>query len=286
MTRKRLSPAAAGRSHTRISRTLVRSVDASISASIERCALLAALLKLSPSRRRLLCAVIASICWRSFSCRFRSRAAESLRVEVMLVQRSLQPPPLPGLRVVGDDVVLALARHVEAGVPQRRDEVGAAAYDAVLDALHQAVADELARVGLDRQTGPQVRRVDVGAVAGLLRPGAGGVVGPAPAVLVVEAVAQRAEGLLPAGGRDVQAPAGHQVAAGGEDVHVDLAAVLAVLDGRPGVAVRLEPGPGSLPELVEDGLDLRVGRPVLRRPGDHAGGVLVLELERVGDGGT
>ena len=52
---------------------------------------------------------------------------------------------------------------------------------------------------------------DVGAVAGLLRPGAGRVVGPAPAVFVVERVAQRAEGLLPARWRDVQALARLQV---------------------------------------------------------------------------
>ena len=203
----------------------------------------------------------------------------------MLVQRSLQPPPLPGLRVAGGHIAVALARHFESRILQRGDDVTAAAHGAVLDALRQVVADELARVGLDRQTRPQVRRVDVGAVSGLLRPGAGRVVGPAPAVLVVEAVAQRTEGLLPAGRRDVQALARLKVAAGGENVHVPAAAALAVLHGRPRVAVRLEPGPGRLLELVEDGFDLRAGRPVLRRPGDHAGGVLVLELERVGDGG-
>ena len=74
---------------------------------------------------------------------------------------------------------------------------------------------------------------------------------------VVEAVAQWAEGLLPARRRDVQALARLRVAAGGEDVHVDAAAALAVLDRGPRVAVRLEPGPGRLLELVEDGLDLR-----------------------------
>ena len=67
--------------------------------------------------------------------------------------------------------------------------------------------------------------------------------------------------------------------------HVDAAAALAVLDRRPGTAVRFESGPRRLLELVDHGLDLRVGRPVLGRPGDHTGGVLVLELQRVGDGG-
>ncbi len=181
--------------------------------------------------------------------------------------------------------MLALARHVEFRLLQRGDDVGAVAHDAVLDALHQVVPDQLARVGLDLQPGPQLRRVDAGAVAGLVRPCAGRVVGPAPAVLVVEGVAQRAEGLLPAGRRDVQALARLQVAPCGEDVYVHAAAPLAVLDRRPGVAVRFEPGPGRLLELVEHGLDLRVGRPVLRRPRDDAGGVLVLELQRVGDGG-
>ena len=203
----------------------------------------------------------------------------------MLVQRSLQPPPFPGLRVAGGHVAVALPRDLEPRFLQRRDDVGTAADEAELDALQQVVADELARVGLDRQTGAQVGRVDQGAVAGLLRPRPRGVVRPAPAVLVVEAVAQRAEGLLPAGRRDVEALAGLQVAAGGEDVHVHAAAALPVLDRGPGVAVRLDPGPGRLLELVEHGLDLRAGRPVLRRPRDDAGGVLVLELKRVGDGG-
>ena len=49
------------------------------------------------------------------------------------------------------------------------------------------------------QPGPQLCGVDVGAMAGLLRPGPRRVVRPAPAVLVVEGVAQWVEGLLPAG---------------------------------------------------------------------------------------
>ena len=186
---------------------------------------------------------------------------------------------------MGGHVALPLARHFESRLFESGHDVGAALHDAVLDALHQVVPDQLARVGLDLQTGPQVRRVDVGAVAGLLRPRPRRVVGPAPAVLVVERVAQRVEGLLPAGRRDVQALARLQVAPGREDVHVDAAAVLAVQDRRPRVAVRVEPRPRRLLELVEHGVDLRVGRPVLGRPRDHDRAVLVLELQRVGDGG-
>ena len=139
---------------------------------------------------------------------------------------------------MGGHVVLALPRHFEIGFLQRCDDIVAAAYDAVLDALHQVVPDDFARVGLDLQAGPQFRRVDVGAVAGLVRSGPRRVVGPAPAVLVVEGVAQRAERLLPAGRRDVEALASLQVAPCREDVHVNAAAPLAVLDRGPNVAVR------------------------------------------------
>ena len=138
----------------------------------------------------------------------------------MLVQRSLQPPPLPALRVVGGHVALALPRHFEAGFFQRGADVGSIAHDTVLEALHQVVRDDLARVGLDRHSGPQPRRIGVGAVAGLVR--------PASAVLVVEGVAQRPEGLLPAGGRDVHALAGFQVAPAGKDVLVHAAAPLTI----------------------------------------------------------
>ena len=155
----------------------------------------------------------------------------------------------------------------------------------MLDPLQQVVADQLAGAGLVLEARPQPRRFDVGAMAGLVLPGPRRVVGAGPAVLVVEGVAQRVERLLPAGGRDVQAAAGFQVAARGEDVHMDAIAVLAVQDRRPGVAVGLQPRPGGLLELVEDGPDLGVGRPVLRRPRDHERGVLVLEAERVGESG-
>ena len=180
---------------------------------------------------------------------------------------------------------MALARHVKAGLLQSLHYIGAALHGAVLDALHQVVPYQLTWVGFVLKSGPQLCRFDIGAVSWLLRPGAGRVVGPTPAVLVVECVAQRVEGLLPAGRRDVQAAAGFQVALRGEDVHMYSAALLAVLDRGPRVAVRLQSRPGRLLELVDDRFDLRVGRPVLRRPGDYDRRVLVLELQRVGDGG-
>ncbi|MDE0260687.1 MAG: hypothetical protein OXR82_20160 [Gammaproteobacteria bacterium] len=100
-----------------------------------------------------------------------------------------------------------MAGHVEANVLQRGDHVGSVLDRAVLDALHEVVADQRARVRLVFEPGPQLRRLDVGHVARPLRPRARRVVRSAPAVLVVEGVSKRSVGLLPAGGRDVQAAA-------------------------------------------------------------------------------
>ena len=60
------------------------------------------------------------------------------------------------------------------------------------------------------------------------------------------------------------------------------ATALAVQHPRPGVSVGLQPRPGRFLEGVQDRLDVLVGGLVVRRPGDHAGGVPVLEVERVG----
>ena len=65
-------------------------------------------------------------------------------------------------------------------------------------------------------------------------------------------------------------------------MHVDPAPRIAVLDSRPGVAVRLQSGPGGFLKLFQHLVDLPVAWLVLRRPGEQPGGVLVLELQRVG----
>ena len=101
-------------------------------------------------------------------------------------------------------------------------------------------------------------------------------------MFVIEGVPEGTEGLLPARRGNVEAPPSLQVAPRGEDVDVSAAAALAVQHGRPCVAVGFEPGPGRLLESVQNRADLFVGRLVLRRPRDHAGGVPVLEVERVG----
>ena len=112
-----------------------------------------------------------------------------------------------------------------------------------------------------------------------------GIVRAAPAVLVVLPVPQRVKRLLPAGSRNIQALAGLKIHPCRQDVHVDTAACFAVLNGRPGVAVWFQSGPGGLLELVHHAIDLRLARVVLRCPGNDARGVLVLELKRIGDGG-
>ena len=106
-----------------------------------------------------------------------------------------------------------------------------------------------------------------------------------PAVPEVVHVPERPIVVQPAGRRDVERPAGLQVAAGGKDMDVDTAVRLPVQHRRPAASVRREAGEGQLPEIVEHGIDLRVVRPVLRRPCDHAGRVAVLEPQAVGDRG-
>ena len=109
----------------------------------------------------------------------------------------------------------------------------------MLDTLEQVIPDQITGGGLEREAGPQLCRLDVGAVPGLLHPRPRRVIRPAPAVFGVEGVAERVEGLLPARRRDVEAPAGLQVAPRGEDMHVNAAVALPMHHGRPGVAVRL-----------------------------------------------
>ena len=165
---------------------------------------------------------------------------------------------------------------------QGGDDIGPVPYRAVLDTLEQVVADQVAGSGFEREAGPQLCRLDVGVVPGLLHSRPRRVIRPAPALLGVEGVTERVECLLPARRRDVEAPAGLQVAPRGEDMHVNAAITFAVHHGRPGVAIGLEPCPGRLFKGIQNRADLRVGRTVVRCPGNHARRVPVLERQRVG----
>ena len=178
-----------------------------------------------------------------------------------------------------------MARHFEARLPERGDNIVAVAHHAVLDTLEEVVADQVARRCFEPEPGPQACRLDIGAVAGVLHPGPRRVVRASPAVFVVEGVPEGTEGLFPARRRDVQAAAGLKVAPGSENMDVSAAALLAVQHRRPCVAVGFEPGPCRLLKGVKHRFDLLVGGLVVRRPRDHAGRVPVLELQRVCQGG-
>ena len=244
-------------------------------------AFLATRRELSPSCRSSL-AVNSSISLRSSSSRLRSRPVNSFALEVKCVQSSFQPPPVSGLGVQRRDVVLALARHFEARLPQGGDDLVAIPHRTVFDTLEQVVPDQVAGGGFEPEPGPEPRRLDVGAVTGLLHPSPRRIVRTAPTVLVVDGVPERIERLPPARRGDVEAPPRVEVAPRGQDMDVSATAAFAVQHRRPGVAVRFEPGPGRLLEGVQDRLDLPVGGLVVRCPCDHAGRVPVLEVERVG----
>ena len=178
--------------------------------------------------------------------------------------------------------MLALARHRKARLLQGGDHTGPVLRHAALDALHQVGLDHVTGVGRALDPGPQLRRLEVGAMSRLLHPRPRRIVRPAPGVLEVAGFHQRAICLLPAGRRDVQALARLQVTPRRDHMHVNAAPRLAVPHRRPGVAIRRQTGPGRVLELVEHPVDLRVARLVLRGPGDHGRRVLLLELERVG----
>ena len=62
-----------------------------------------------------------------------------------------------GLGVQGRQVVLALARHLEARLPQGGNDIGPVPHRAVLDTLEQVVPDQVAGLGLKPEAGPQPR---------------------------------------------------------------------------------------------------------------------------------
>ena len=245
-----------------------------------RGAVLAARREFSAGRASSL-AVNSRVSLRSLSSRFRIRSVKSFGLEVNGVQPSLQPPTVSGLGVHRGQVVPALARHFQARLPERGDDIEAVFHRAVLDALEQIVPDQVAGGGFEPEPGPQLGGFDIGAVSGLLDPGPRRIVRTAPAVLVVEGVPERIERPPPARRGNVEAPPGLKVASCREDVDMGAAALLPVEHRRPCVAVGFEPGPGGLLEGVQNRADLFVGRLVLRRPRDHAGGVPVLEPQSV-----
>ena len=92
---------------------------------------------------------------RPLSSRLLSRSVGSFGLEVKGVQPSLQPPTVPGVGVHRGQVFLALARHFQARLPERGDDIEAVFHHAVLDALDQVVPDQVAWRGFEPEPGPQ-----------------------------------------------------------------------------------------------------------------------------------
>jgi len=97
----------------------------------------------------------------------------------------------------------------------------------------------------------QVGRIDQRHVPGLQGARAGRVVRPCPSMLVVVVVAQGIKSLLPAWRCDVEALAGLQINAGGEDVDVHAAIHLAVQNGRVGRSLAADTGEGHALEVIQ-----------------------------------
>ena len=166
------------------------------------------------------------------------------------------------------------------------DHRGAIRDGPAFDAMFQIVGNQPPGVFLRLDPRPELSGLDVGPMTWMHVPRPLRIVRAAPAVLVVLPVPQRVKRLLPSGSCDIQALAGLQIAARGQDMHVNTPVRhFAVLHRSPGVAIRFESGPGGLLELVHHSANLRIARVVLRCPGDDARRVLVLELQRIGDGG-
>ena len=114
-------------------------------------------------------------------------------------------------------------------------------------------------------------------------PGARGIIRPRPVVLDVVNIAQRVKLLLPARRCDVQGFPRLKIHPGGQDVDVHTAVGFFVPDGGPGIAIRIEAGPGQALEVVEEIVDL-IGRwRIIRGPGNDRGRGAVFEGQGVGD---
>lgn len=156
-------------------------------------------------------------------------------------------------------VVVALPRHF-AQLGQSGDDPGAIPNVSGLDAGHEPIGDLLLDIGPRHQRQrprlhqPRPRRI----------------VRPRPAESEIEPVPPRPECVGPAGRRDVERPTSSQVDASGEHVNVHRPICVPVLDGAPGVPIRIQASPGGPLELVQGLVDLLSRRLVVQVPSDHA----------------
>lgn len=120
-------------------------------------------------------------------------------------------------------------------------------------------------------------------VSGLNVPGAVGVIGACPALLVVPTIAQWVENLFVPRRCDVQRPPGAQFNASGQRMNVCGAIVVSVQNRARCVLIGIEAGKRRGFPLLDDLLDLLRGGLVLGRPRDNAGRIAPLVRAGVGD---
>ncbi len=131
----------------------IRATASTVSRPMVRSAFLAARREF-PACRASSLTVNFPVSLRPLSGRLLSRSVESFGLEVEGVQPSLEPPTVSSLGVHHGQVVLALARHFQARLPERGDDIEAVFHHAVLDALDQVVPDQVAGGGFEPEPGP------------------------------------------------------------------------------------------------------------------------------------
>ncbi len=111
----------------------------------------------------------------------------------------------------------------------------------------------------------------------------GGIIRPGPSMPGVVHVADGIKCLLPSGRREVEALAGRQINASGEDVDVTSTISLTMQDGRIGGAIFADSSKCHALEVIQDCIDLCIGRRVVLMECDHARHIAMLEFQTVGN---
>ncbi len=99
-------------------------------------------------------------------------------------------------------------------------------------------------------------------------------------------VPEGVEGFLPPRGCDIEALSCAEIQPGDENVDVHASSGLPVQNSGPRGPVRIEARKGKTFEIIEDLLDVPVGRGIVRSPGNDPGGVDARKSEGVCDLGN
>lgn len=200
---------------------------------------------------------------------------------MLVINAPFQAVFLIRVRVFDADVILALAVDLKPGIAQGRKDAGTVGNVAGGNALLQVVANQRLGVRLNRKPCAQAGGIHQRLDAGLVRAGAGGIVGACPSVPVVVVVAQGVKGLFPSWRRNVQALAGRKVDAGIEDMDVHAAVVFSVQDGGKCVAIRFESSEGGALIVVQHFVNFFKRRGVFWCPCNDAGSIPMLKFQTI-----